>query len=83
MHNQLTSDQLSNEVGYTIAGKGGKEVFKNEARVVADYGGEIGDWVKKSSSQAFTSDGRKFQIHWVENLKTGERFEEKTKFIIK
>ena len=81
LYNQLTSDQKLNEVGYIIAGKGAKKYFKNEARVVADYGGEIGDCVKKSSSHAFTSNGRKFQEHWVENLKTAEKLEQKIKFL--
>jgi hypothetical protein len=31
-------------------------------------------------SQAFTKDGRAFETHWVENLRTGQRLEYKTKF---
>ncbi|MGV8948687.1 MAG: DUF637 domain-containing protein [Candidatus Paracaedibacter sp.] len=81
LHNQLASDQKLNEVGYIIAGKGAEKAFKNEARIVSDYGGQIGDWVKKSSSHAFTSDGRKFQAHWVENVNTAERVEQKIKFV--
>lgn len=36
------------------------------------------DWVKKVSSSFTALDGVKFETHWVENLKTGERILEKT-----
>jgi len=35
----------------------------------------------KMSSNSYTApDGTKFETHWVENIKTGERVEFKTKF---
>ncbi len=72
---QLASESQMAEKGLTIIGPG----KLNEAtRLAQQYGGNIGDWVKKSSS-SFTKNGTTFETHWYENISTGLRTELKTK----
>ena len=79
-HNKELSLLQMKEEGKIIAGEGGKELFKDASRIVNQYGGDACDWVKKTSSKAITKDGNIFETHWIENLKTGQRVEYKTKF---
>lgn len=44
------------------------------------HGGHAADWVKKSSSSHTARDGVTFETHWVENVRTGQHVEFKTKF---
>ncbi len=77
----LASQQQMSEAGKVIAGPGAKKVFENASKVVQEYGGNVLDWVKMSSSKYIASDGTEFETHWVENLVTGARILFKTKFI--
>jgi RHS repeat-associated protein len=67
--------------GRVIAGAGSRAVFRDVDRIVKTYGGEAGDWVKKSSSKYVARDGSVFEIHWVENLRTGKKVELKTNLL--
>jgi len=75
----LASEQQMGEIGEVIAGSGSEAVFRDAQRVATQYGGEAGDWVKMSSSSYAAPDATKFATHWVENIKTGQRVEFKTK----
>ncbi len=77
---QLASEAQMGEVGTSMAGAGGRATFRDAGRVAAEYGGDAADWSKKSSSTFTAKDGTKFETHWVENSKTGQRYEYKTKF---
>jgi hypothetical protein len=62
-----------------MAGPGGRTIFRDAGRVAQQYGGSPSDWVKKTSSTFIAKDGTKIETHWVENIKTGQRVEYKTK----
>jgi hypothetical protein len=64
----------------TIMAGAGRTVFRGASRVAAEYGGNASDWVKKTSSSFTAPNGTKFEVHWVENIVTGQRVEFKTKF---
>ena len=68
------------EVGGIMAGPGGRVAFRDAQRIAQQYGGNAADWVKKSSSSFLSRDGTRFETHWVENIRTGQRVEFKTKF---
>lgn len=74
-----TSQAQMAEQGTTIAGPGSTKVFRDAPLVAAEYGGKASDWVKKSSSSFTAPDGTKIEVHWVENLVTGQRIAFKTK----
>jgi len=65
--------------GTVIAGPGAKKPFRDADRAAKTYGGEPSDWVKKSSTSHTAPDLTKFETHWIENIKTNQRFEFKTK----
>lgn len=67
--------------GRIIAGAGSRAVFRDLDRIVKTYGGEAADWVKKSSSKYVARDGSVFEVHWVENLRTGKKVELKTSLL--
>ena len=77
---QLASKEQMTEVGTIIAGTGSRVPFREAERITKEYGGNAVDWVKKSSPSFTAKDGAQFETHWVENLKTGQRVEIKTKF---
>ena len=68
------------EAGRIMAGPGGRVPFRDAGRVAKQYGGDAIDWVKKTSSSHTARDGVQFETHWVENIRTGQQFEFKTKF---
>lgn len=68
------------EVGQVMAGAGSRTVFRDAQRIAQQYGGNAADWVKKTSSSYPSRDGTRFETHWVENIRTGQRVEIKTKF---
>lgn len=75
------SKQLASEAQMASKGKviaKGNEV-KQFNRLKQEYGG--GEWVKKSSNSYIAKDGTKFETHWFENLTTGQRVGQKTKFV--
>ncbi len=76
----LASEAQMSEVGEILAGVGGRVPFRDAERVAQQYGGSPTDWVKKTSSSYTGRDGIQFETHWVENIKTSQRIEFKTKF---
>ena len=76
---QLSIEEKLGEFGTVIAGGSSHKIFRDEPRVISTYGGQLGDWAKKSSTNFTTVTCQKVEIHWVENLKTAERVEHKFK----
>jgi RHS repeat-associated protein len=76
----LASEQQMTESGIPIAGTGTGVPFRDANRIATQYGGEAGDWRKMTSTSYTAPDGKRFETHWVENSKTGQRVEFKTKF---
>jgi hypothetical protein len=81
LNKRLIFEAQKQEQGVIIAGIGASKgvIFKDIDRIVKTYGGSPEEWVKKSSTASKNLDGRKIETHWIENLKTGERFEFKIK----
>lgn len=77
LNKSLASRSQMSEAGSTIAG--GTSKFRDSVRIAKDHGGSATDWVKKSSSSYTARDGSRFETHWVENVRTGQRVEFKTK----
>lgn len=75
----LASEDQMNQPGITMAGGGGRAPFRKAAEIAKVYGGNASDWVKKTSTSHTAPDGIKFETHWVENVRTGQRVEFKTK----
>ncbi len=74
---QLAARDLSAGVragaGVVLAGGTHKSKFRAAERFAQEYGGEAGDWVKKSTTESVkASNGYTYQIHWAENVKTGQ-----------
>ena len=68
------------EPGVVIAGAGHSKSIDDIRRIVSKYGGVEIDWIKKSSSNWNPRRGSvKYETHWYENLKTGKRYDFKTK----
>jgi RHS repeat-associated protein len=66
--------------GISIAGAGarsGKQI-DDIARLLRTYGGEVADWAKRSVGR--TVNGVKVEVHWYENMRTGQRVEFKTPY---
>jgi len=80
LEKQLASQAQMGEVGEIMAGAGGRVAFRDAQRVAQAHGGDAADWVKKKSSSYLSRDGTRFETHWVENIRTGQRVEFKTKF---
>jgi hypothetical protein len=57
-----------------IAGAGARKAIGDIDRLVAQYGGEAGDWAKMVGGSERVG-GKLSQIHWYENVKTGLRTE--------
>jgi hypothetical protein len=86
---QLLARQLASEEalaaaqagkGVSIAGAGtrtGRQI-DDIARLVKQYGGEAQDWAKMSTGR--TVNGVRVEVHWYENVRTGQRVEFKTPF---
>ncbi len=80
LNKSLASQAQMSEVGEIMAGPGGRVPFRDAGRIASQYGGNPADWVKRTSTSYTARDGVKFETHWVENIKTGQRVEFKTKF---
>jgi hypothetical protein len=80
LNKSLASEQQVGEQGSRFAGAGTNKPFRDAQSVASEYGGSPGDWVKMNSSSHIAPDGTQFETHWVQNLKTGQRVEFKTKF---
>jgi hypothetical protein len=74
----LASQQQMGETGEITAGASGPAQFRNAGDIAQKYGGNASDWAKMKSS-SYGEGGNKFRTHWVENTKTGQRVEQKTK----
>ena len=74
--------QLASEAQMVSEGKiiVNSDKLKKASKLAKQYGGKAENWVKKASDKFISKDGVKFEIHWYENLKTGQRVEFKTKF---
>jgi hypothetical protein len=68
------------EEGTILSSTGGRVPFRYTPRIAREYGGKAADCVKKGSSSYTARDGARFETHWVENIRTGQRVEFKTKF---
>ena len=58
---------------------GGRAVSRNTDIYATKYGGNSADYVKKSSTQVISPDGVGIETHWVENVKTGKKYDPKLK----
>lgn len=82
---QLASEELLSEaragIGTAIAGAGARRgrAIQDIDRLLAQYGGEAGDWTKMTTRAHVADDGTKLSVHWYENIRTGQRVEFKTK----
>jgi RHS repeat-associated protein len=65
--------------GIVLAGGASKNAFRGAADFATAHGGNAADYVKKSTTASVTSAGgsKVHQVHWVENLKTGQIFDAK------
>ena len=79
LNKSLASQYQMGESGTVLAGPGGRVPFRSADRVASEYGGSATDWVKRTSSSYLGRDGVVFETHLVENVKTGQRVEFKTK----
>ena len=82
LNRSLASEQQMGEEGTTIAGEGSDPYreFDNAQQAAERYGRNAEDWVKKTSTSYDPGTDPQFETHWLENLRTGERTEFKTKF---
>ncbi len=79
LNKQLASEQQMSETGKIIAGNGTKTKLRKADELAETYGGKAKDYVKKTSSSHTAPDGTKFETHWEENIKTGKKYNLKTK----
>lgn len=78
LYKQLASEAQMAEEGIVIAGKGAKKAFEKAEYAAQKYGGHPNDYVKKTSTAVVAPNDKVISTHWIENIKTGERFEFKT-----
>ncbi len=82
LHNDLCNQEQMSQPG-KITHRGDlssthKDYFKDAEKFAKELGGEASDYVKKTSTARILANGETSQVHWVENLKTGQRFNFKT-----
>ena len=83
LHNDLCNQEQMSQPGkitHTSSGTTKKDFFRNAEKYARDFGGDVADYVKKTSTSRTLANGEKCEVHWVENLKTGERYNFKTVF---
>lgn len=56
-----------------------QEPLRDSPRLVANYGGNLEDWVKMASTQTAIINGASVQVHWFRNRQTLENVEFKFK----
>jgi RHS repeat-associated protein len=66
-------------IGKPIIGAGTKSGLTGAERLAEEYGGDPYDWAKMTTRHFDLGDGRSIQVHWYENLDTGQGVEWKTK----
>lgn len=78
------SGQVSTKAGNSAAGDraGTGRELRDASRLARDYGGDPSDWVKVTSGRYRDGGGiyDLFETHSYENVRTGARYEFKTKF---
>jgi filamentous hemagglutinin len=74
---QQLSDMAAGKFS-VIAGSGSNTILTDAPRLVAEYGGSLGDWSKISSSAFTASDGTKVEVHAYRNALTGAVVEPKS-----
>jgi hypothetical protein len=67
------------EKGFILAGGNSGAILRKADIYVKKYGGIASDYVKMTSGDYRVTDTTKIQTHWVENVKTGERYSLKVK----
>ena len=68
------------KAGNGIQIQGGPLMLLGDApRLVANYGGQPGDWIKMSSTQTKVISGASVQVHWFRNIQTARNVEFKFK----
>lgn len=65
LNKRLGSLQQLGEKGVVLAGGNSPVALRDSKRLSSQYGGGSSDWAKFSSSQHISSDGRKFETHWM------------------
>jgi RHS repeat-associated protein len=71
---------VAGNAGIEIAGGASKAQFRGAAAYAERYGGDASDWVKKSTTGSHAgSGGNVYQLHWVQNLRTGQIVDVKLK----
>jgi len=81
LQKQLASEAQMGEAGTVMAGGRSGTVFRDAERFAKTYGGKADEWVKKTTNSFRAKDGNLFETHWVENLRTHQRVEFKTKIV--
>jgi hypothetical protein len=79
---EMTMAEARSGGGKIIAGGSSGTAFRDAARFAKQYGGAPEDYVKKTSSTVIVQGKgyvQKVETHWVENVRTGDQFEFKTK----
>lgn len=79
----LTAEALAGK-GKPIFGYGARTPLENADRLAAQYGGAPSDWAKMRSGSSSTlgtsmPNGRAFEVHWYQNMRTRAVVEIKTK----
>jgi RHS repeat-associated protein len=80
---RLLGEAARGQGARVIAGAGharGKAI-NDIARFVETYGGKASDWAKMSGRSFKSSTGKQIEVHWYENVLSGERYEFKTKLV--
>ena len=80
LNKALASEAQMAGAGTKMAGEGARVPFRDAQRIAAEHGGNPSDWAKMTSPSHTARDGVTFETHWVENVRTRQRVEFKTKF---
>ncbi len=78
LQEQLLLQDAKASVGKRIQGSADKPLG-DAPRLVANYGGEVGDWVKMVSTQTAVIQGAVVEVHWFRNNETAQTVEFKFK----
>jgi hypothetical protein len=78
LQEQLLLQDAKASVGKRILGSADKPL-KDAPRLVANYGGNVGDWVKMVSAQTAVIEGAVVEVHWFRNNETAQTVEFKFK----
>jgi hypothetical protein len=78
---EIVKEQMSSPAYRTIAGGDSKSKFRDANIAAKEHGGNPLDYVKKSSKKIPINSKECIETHWIENTKTGERYEFKQKVV--